>query len=106
MEAPKSSQKPFIFFLNHVIAHYWIAPLCSSNDAFTSHPWLFMRVSKNPRKDIHLKMATAMFAETVENLPTFHAAFTRRPKLYVKLQPRIPEDKMTNVIFILRSYDV
>jgi hypothetical protein len=37
--------------------------------------------------------ATAMFAETIENLLTFDAGFTWKLKLYIKLQARKPKDK-------------
>jgi hypothetical protein len=49
--------------------------LCSLINSFTSH------------SQITLKMATAVFAKTLEKLGRFD------PKIYIELQPRKPEDK-------------
>jgi hypothetical protein len=38
-------------------------------------------------------MATVMFAETLQKPPSFDAAYSLKPKLYIELQPRKPKNK-------------
>jgi hypothetical protein len=43
---------------------------------------IYVRTCKSPSKILTLNMATVMFAEMLEHLPTFNVAYSRKLKLY------------------------
>jgi hypothetical protein len=69
---------------------------CHIQGKYVLGVFIYIRLPKNAQNIFALKMATAIFAETLDNFQPFDAAHPRKLKFYTELQPRKPKDKHYN----------